>query len=692
MDYLTVKEDDIFIVSDQLGNIALDNDQGYGLYTADTRFVSGLELTINDREPIFLSAAEEDNYINQIHLANQEFEANNQLVDKETVGIKRNRFINDLLYEKVELNNYNNFPVELELKFKFAADYRDILDIRDFAAMEYDNSVELIEQETGLKFSYQGSDDIVRRTKVTCQPEPVEINNQEIKYKLTLSPKESKEVYLYIIPELKEEKVEVKDYDLALEELKESYKNWEAQGTEIKTDNQEFNQLLERSNLDLRTLMADFGQGDFPVAGIPWYVCPFGRDGLITALQMMLLNSEIAKSTLRTLAQYQGQEVDPSRDEEPGKIFHELRFGEMANVGVTPHSPYYGTADATPLFLILVAKYYRWTNDLSLVKELLPAIKKALDWIDEYGDRDGDGFIEYEASPELGYEVQVWKDSQDSMRQQDGSIAESPMAVSEVQGYVYRAKNDLVSILEQLDEIKLSRQLEKETQELKDKFESKFWLNDREFYALALDQNKDQLVSLTSDIGHCLWSGIIADDKAQQVVEKLVADDMASGWGIRTMSDKDQGYNPISYHNGSVWPHDNSLIVAGMKNYGYSQAANKIIEQLLAASKEFDYYRLPELYCGFDKSEGLVDYPIACSPQAWAAATPYLLLESVLGLEVDLPNNKLYLDPTLPSDMNTIEVKDLTLGDYQLDFEVVQKGEEVEVNLLSDSDLEVVVR
>ncbi|AGB41491.1 glycogen debranching enzyme [Halobacteroides halobius DSM 5150] len=691
MDYLTVKEGNIFIVSDQLGNIRAD-DKGYGLYTFDTRFLNKLELTINDRAPILLSAAEEENYINQIHLANQEFESHGQQVAKETVGIKRSRFINELLYEKIELNNYNNFSVELELEFKVGADYKDILDIRDFADMEYTNEVGLEEKEDRLTFSYQGSDDITRRTKIACQPKPLEISKERIKYNLTLSAKESKEVYLYITPELKEEEIEIKDYDLALEELKESYQNWEVQGTEIKTDNQEFNQLLKRSNLDLRTLMADFGQGDFPVAGIPWYVCPFGRDGLITALQMMLLNPEIAKSTLRTLAQYQGQEVNPSRDEEPGKIFHELRFGEMANTGVTPHDPYYGTADATPLFLILVAKYYRWTSDLSLVKELLPAIKKALHWIDEYGDQDGDGFIEYEASPELGYEVQVWKDSQDSMRHEYGAIANSPMAVSEVQGYAYRAKKDLAPILEQLDEVELSRQLEQEAQELKANFEAKFWLEKREFYALALDQNKDPLASITSDIGHCLWSGIIADDKAQQVVDRLVADDMSSGYGIRTMSKEDEGYNPISYHNGSVWPHDNSLIVAGMKSYGYSHAANQITNELLSASKNFEYYRLPELYCGFDKKEGIVDYPIACSPQAWAAATPYLLLEAILGLNVNLPENKVYLDPTLPDNLTTIEIRGLTLGTQQLDFKVVQKNEEIGVSLLSDSELEIIIK
>ncbi|MFW5736447.1 MAG: glycogen debranching N-terminal domain-containing protein [Halanaerobium sp.] len=690
IDYLTVKEDDIFIVSDKLGNIPMNNTEGYGLYTSDTRFLSGFELKINQKKPILLSAKENENYINKIYLSNHEYEIPGQIVPKESVVIKRNRFINNLLYEKIEIRNYNNFTVNLKLEFEFAADYKDILDIRNFSKIDYKGEKKFNNSKERLLFQYQGEDKILRETEISFKPHPQKIDKNKITYEIILDSKEKKDIYLYIKTIADKNKDHHKKYEEALTEIKSSYHEWEENTTKIKTDNQELNKLLKRSSLDLRTLMTDFGQGDFPVAGIPWYVCPFGRDGLITGLQMMILNSETAKSILRTLAEHQGETRDTSRDEEPGKIFHELRFGEMANLNQIPHTPYYGTADATPLFLILIAKYYNWSADLTFVKELLPHIKKALNWINKYGDKDEDGFVEYESSPEIGYEVKVWKDSQDSMRHRDGSIAESPMAVSEVQGYIYRAKRDLIPILDRLNEEELKEKLEIEIKSLKDKFTKEFWLYDQDFYALALDRNKEKVASITSNIGQCLWTGIIPQEKAENIVKRLVAEDMFSGWGVRTMSEINKGYNPISYHNGSVWPHENSIIASGIKKYGYSQIANKIIKSIIEVSQEFDNYRLPELYCGFNRNEGLVKYPMSCSPQAWAAAAPFLLLETILGLEVDLPNDKLYLNPDFPTDINYIKLEDLILGDEKISFELKRIDDEVKLNLLTKTEVEII--
>jgi glycogen debranching enzyme len=397
-----------------------------------------------------------------------------------------------------------------------------------------------------------------------------------------------------------------------------------------------------------------------PAAGLPWFMTVFGRDSLITSYQALPFTAELAETTLRVLAQYQATEIDDFRDAEPGKMLHEIRFGEMVHFGERPHSPYYGTADATPLFLVLLDEYERWTGDVELVRELEPNARAALRWIDEYGDRDGDGFVEYQRrNEETGLENQCWKDSWDSIRFADGTIAKGPIATCEIQGYVYDAKQRCARLARTVwGDDELAERLEREAAELKERFDRAFWVVDRAHYALALDGEKRQVDSLTSNTGHLLWSGIVPEEKAEAVARLLVGKRLFSGWGIRTMADGDAGYNPIRYHNGTVWPHENSLIALGLARYGFRAEAAQVAKAILEAATYFDY-RLPETFAGYERTRTAfpVEYPSSCSPQAWATGAPLALLRAVLGLEPD--GDRLSCDAVLPDGINRIELTEI---------------------------------
>ena len=436
--------------------------------------------------------------------------------------------------------------------------------------------------------------------------------------------------------------------------------------------------MLERSMRDIASLTLDYETGAFPSAGIPWFTAPFGRDALITAYQTLLLTPEIAKGTLRFLAKYQGKEDNAFRDEEPGKIMHEFRFGELARLGVVPHTPYYGSVDATPLFLILLSEVYRWTGDLSFVRELWDAVEGALMWLEGYGDADGDGFVEYERRSPAGLVVQGWKDSVNSVIFPDATLAEGAVALAEVQGYVYDAKRRIAELCYLMDLRILGDRLTREAAELKEAFNQAFWSAADGFYVEALDGRKRQVNVKTSNPGQALWSGIVAEERIPGLVSQLLAPDMFSGWGIRTMSAESPVYNPMSYHNGSVWPHDNALIIKGMADHGYKEAVIRLFDAFFQASLHFPYYRLPELFCGFARMGELdrpVPYPVACSPQAWAAGSAFLLLQAALGIQPDAPGNALRIvQPTLPVWLDEIRVQGLRLGETVLDLHFMQSN------------------
>jgi len=442
-------------------------------------------------------------------------------------------------------------------------------------------------------------------------------------------------------------------------------RDWERACTATESDSERFDELLDASLRDLRALLTPTPGGQLLAAGIPWYVAPFGRDSLLTAYQALPMNPELARMTLLALARLQAEADDPWRDAEPGKIPHELRSGELARTGLIPHTPYYGTVDATPLYLILAAAYYRWTGDIGTLTGLREVIDAAVAWIRDYGDHDGDGFLEYHCRSPGGLRNQGWKDSHDSVVHADGSLAEGPIALVEVQGYAYRAKLDIADVYDALGEAGVAAELRGEAEALRRAVNDAYWMPEEGTFALALDGAKRQVASVTSNPAHCLWCGVVDEDKAGAVAERLMAPDMFSGWGIRTLSSDSPAYNPMSYHNGSVWPHDNAIAAAGLKRYGFTDATEQIATALVEVGSTARDFRLPELYCGFDRSEAnaVVAYPVACIPQAWAAGAPFMLLEAMLGIRADAPDGLLTLEkPRLPPWLNRLEIRGMHVG------------------------------
>jgi glycogen debranching enzyme len=485
------------------------------------------------------------------------------------------------------------------------------------------------------------------------------------------------------------------EFDAAVHLVRRSYEDWERESAHIDTDNEVFNQLLVRGLRDLRALHTTTDRGGVMAAGIPWYVAVFGRDALISAHQMLMVNPQPARDALSLLAHYQGQRDDPWRDEQPGKILHEIRRGELAGAGHVPHTPYYGSVDATPLFVFLFAQYFRWTGDVDFANQLLPNVRAALEWIDRYGDLDGDGFVEYLCRSPSGMANQGWKDSFDSVVHEDGTLAEGPIALVEVQGYVYMAKLRVANVFDALGDYRTSSRLREEAQELKERFHRAFWMEDQSYAAAALDGEKRQVRTVVSNPGHCLYSDILTPNQAEHVARRLLQPDMFSGWGIRTMSKSATAYNPMSYHNGSVWPHDNAMIAAGLKRYGYVKATSRVVTAIFDAAIHADYMRLPELFCGFTRRtpNQPVAYPVACSPQAWAAGSPLLMLQAILGISARAHENMLTVNqPHLPPWLNVVEMRNIRVGKSSISLVFRREGEITGFSLLDrKGDVRVVM-
>lgn len=691
MEYRVIKNNDVFLMTDRHGD-AVGGDSPNGLYMRDTRFLSRLELKLNGKRPVLLSSAADDNYVAAFRLTNEHMEENGELrLWRESVEIVRERFIyNDVLYENVSMTNFSTRTVAFELEVRLDADFADMFLVRGFQPSERLGRITARETDRRhWRAEYVGCDGIRKETVVAWDAEADEANeNGEVRFAVTLAPAEAKRIRFTVAPSIDGAKPAVAEPDKALAELRKSYEQWRNGKTKVASDNPVLDSLFERGVRDLQALLSDFGYGPFPVAGLPWYAVPFGRDSLIAALQMLPLDPATAKGTLRMMAAWQGEETNPWKDEQPGKILHELRSGELSKSGQVPFAPYYGSIDSTPLFVLLAAEYAHWTGDLETVRELLPNIERALEWIDSYGDRDGDGFVEYYQESSKGIANQGWKDSADSVVHEDGSFAAAPIALVEVQGYVYQAKSRLAPIAERLGLPELARRLAEEAERLKQSFDRAFWMEDERFYAIALDADKRQVRSVTSNPGHLLMSGILSEERAKAVADRLIAPDMFSGYGIRTMSRLSTGYNPMSYHDGSVWPHDNSLILLGLSRLGFVSAAAALAGALIRAAEKFEYHRLPELFCGYDDSLGYpVSYPVACSPQAWAAGTSVVLIQAMLGLEADAPAGRLTLRPWLPEGVNRLTAADIPVGRGHLSVELTRTREDsqVEVRILANT-------
>ncbi|NIK78026.1 glycogen debranching enzyme [Paenibacillus castaneae] len=685
MDYRVIKENDLFLMTDRNGDIPEGDVSGQGLYTKDTRFLSRMEIRINDQKPILLSSAADENYISTIRLTNPHMEENGELILwRESVEIERTRFIFEgALYETFKLTSYYPKAVAFDFSVLMDADFADMFVVRGF---QYGD----LGSKTGERvvpgekvISYLGADNVKRETKIKWNTKESRIGESgELHFDVGLNHGESVEIAFFIAPIIDGNEPLQHEPNDAMSKLRASYQDWNSSSTSIQSDVPLFDKLYHRGVQDLRVLLTDLGYGAFPVAGLPWFSVPFGRDSLIAALQMLSLNPAIAKGTLLTLAAYQGQNEDEWRDEQPGKIMHEIRYGELAGTNQVPFTPYYGTIDATPLFLLLTAEYYHWTGDAALVSELMPHLNAALAWIKQFGDCDEDSFVEYYQKSSKGIANQGWKDSADSVVHRNGDYAEAPIALVEVQGYVYQALTRLAPIFRSLGHEEQAGVMEQDAKELQARFERDFWMEDEQFYAIALDKDKKRVDSVTSNAGHILMSGIASPERAQAVAKRLVAPDLFGGYGIRTMSMGAAGYNPMSYHDGSVWPHDNSICLIGLSNGGFSEEAITVMQGLLDAADKFEYNRLPELFCGYDDTLGApVPYPVACSPQAWAAGTPLTFVQALLGLQPDALNRQITIKPSLLHGMNELKVEQLQIGSGTLSLRVTRgvNGPEVEI-------------
>ena len=669
MQYRVIKSDDLFLTTDNSGDIPADS--AFGLYLGDTRFLSRMELFINGRRPALLYSAANENVLACIRLTNVHDEEGGQLrLWRESVELIRERFIyGNVLYETLRMTNFSHEPVSFDLGVVFDADFRDMFMVRGFTPTGALGQVtERRAEKTRWHAVYDGADGSRRETDITWDTEADEIGEDgAVRFAIRLRPGEEKRIHFAVAPVVDGKRPGVLPTEQALAEVRRIHEEWLQQCRKMESDNPVLNRLYERGALDLRVLLTDFGRGLFPVAGLPWYAVPFGRDSLIAALQALSFCPDIARVTLLTMADWQGTAEDPWKDEQPGKIMHELRRGELARSGQVPFAPYYGTIDATPLFVLLAAEYAHWTGDTETIEQLLPALERALAWIDQYGDRDGDGFLEYICESSGGIANQGWKDSGNSVVHDSGELARPPIALVEVQGYVYQGKQRLAPILAKLGHREWAERLQAEADQLRQRFDGAFWMPDEQFYAIALDAEKRQVRSVTSNPGHLLMSGLIGADRAEQVARRLVSADMFSGYGIRTMSVRSAGYNPMSYHNGSVWPHDNSLILLGMSRLGLKTEAGIVVSGLLRAAEHFEYARLPELFCGYDTSIGTpVPYPVACSPQAWAAGTSFVLVRTMLGLEPAALDGVIRLNPFLPPEINRLTVRDIPVAGGRL--------------------------
>ncbi|WP_096439890.1 amylo-alpha-1,6-glucosidase [Alteribacter populi] len=688
MNYRVIKENDLFLLTDEKGNIPENHPYGPGLYTKDTRFLSKFDLKINDEEPILLSSEAEENYAATMILTNPHQEKGGEVkLWRESVELKRKRFIFDgVCYEAITAKNYNPKRTAFQISLHVDADFHDMFIVRGFQDGNVGKKAANKLEKNHLLLTYDGADDIKRQTKIEWSSEPSHVTEEgDIRFNLDLDHEEERTIVFTFAPIVGNETLVVYNPQEALKKLQSSYEEWIGETTKVKTDNPTLQRLIDRGIGDLRVLLTDLGYGKFPVAGLPWFGVPFGRDSLIAALQMLPFNPEVAKGTLKTMASKQGEAKDSWHDEEPGKIMHEIRFGELANTGQIPFTPYYGTIDATPLFLVLLSEYVKWTGDLVFFTELETNVERALTWIDKYGDRDGDLFVEYHQESSKGIANQGWKDSGDSIVHRNGDYAKTPIALSEVQGYVYQAKESMAAIYGKLEKLEKADRLRREATKLKDAFEKSFWMEDQGYYALALDQDKKQVGTVTSNPGHVLLSGLLNQNRAKTVSDMLVSEKMFSGYGIRTMGKGEAGYNPISYHNGTIWPHDNSLIILGMsKTKNHVQAATAM-KGLIDSALSFEYDRLPELFCGYDAKGKAVKYPVACSPQAWAAGTPLLFVQAMLGLFPDSLNGSIEYCPQLPEGVNEVEVKDMKIGNGKLSVRVVKDGEQFRTEILENS-------
>jgi glycogen debranching enzyme len=697
-----LKNGDTFAMFDRFGDIQVLAPGKEGIYHNDTRFLSHQEMLIDGVRPLHLGAAVEDsNSLLVIDLMNPDLPGQDgrRGLEKGTLHIFRAALLwQGTCHQHIRVNHHGSESANVRLEFTFDGDFVDLFEIR---GMKRERRGERLPPEVSMNevvLPYRGRDNLLRRTRIHFQPVPTSIDSGRAIFELQLDPGTEHHLYYTIGCECEDEAQPPRiTYEAALRENNAARRAWLGGHCSVVTSNPLVNLWLDRSISDLSMLTSILPTGPYPYAGVPWYSTTFGRDGIITALECLWVDPSLACGVLKFLAATQATAVDPQNDAEPGKILHEARHSEMALTHEIPFGRYYGSVDSTPLFVILAAAYWRRTGDTMLIHDIWSNIVAALDWIDRWGDADGDGFVEYARHSDEGLVQQGWKDSHDSIFHADGRMADAPIALCEVQGYVYDAKLAAATLARVTGDPALAEKLEAQARQLRQRFQAAFWCEEIGSYAIALDGAKRQCKVASSNAGHTLWSGIASPEHANRIVDGLMAENFFSGWGIRTIRAGSARYNPMSYHNGSVWPHDNALIAIGMARYGRTEAAMQLLTSMFEASLHFDGHRLPELFCGFPRRSGAGPtlYPVACSPQAWAAAAIFGMLQACLGLDIDAGRCEISLrTPRLPAFIDWIRITrlgapapdaDLLLQRYErnVGIEVVRKQSQVGVTVVA---------
>ncbi len=685
-----LKHGDTFAVFDRFGDIDPLGPGALGLYHGDTRFLSRLVLRLEGRRPLLLdSSVKEDNALLTVDLMNADtLRENDGAIARGSLHVFRSKVLwNSACHERVRLHNYAREPIAFAFSIQFDADFVDLFEVRGMPRARRGRIIEPQAGERSLVLGYVGRDDRTRRTRIVLDATP-EWDGSRAIFHVRLDAHEEKSFRWAIACEVDGDRADAGRphpiYETASEHASHALVQLRSREPTIESSNPQFNRWIDRSLADIQLLRTETPYGPYPYAGVPWYSTAFGRDGIITALQCLWMNPDLARGVLACLAATQAEAESAEQDAQPGKILHETRAGEMAALGEVPFGRYYGSIDATPLFVMLADAYHQRTGELGFVVELWPHVERALEWIDHYGDIDDDGFYEYSRRSGTGLLNQGWKDSQDAIFHADGAQAEGPIALCEVQGYVYAAKRAAARLAENLEMPERARALEQQASLLRERFEAAFWCDDLGTYALALDGAKRACRVVSSNAGHCLFTGIASFERAARVARTLTDEANFSGWGIRTIASTERGFNPMSYHNGSVWPHDNSIIAAGFALYGLKDAAVKVLDGLFDAALQFELHRLPELFCGFPRrpGEAPTHYPVACSPQAWAAGAVLLCLQACLGLEVRGPTATVkFSNPVLPAFARRLRINGLRVGDASVDLLLARRAGDVGVSV-----------
>jgi glycogen debranching enzyme len=700
----TLKQGRTFGLFDRFGDMQVLVADKEGLYHDDTRYLSHIELTIDGARPLHLgSSVEDSNSLLAIDLMNPDLPAceGRDALPKGTLHIFRAKVLwEGACHEHVRISHHGGEATTVRIEFTFAGDFADLFEVRGMRRERRGELGAPEVQRDEVVLPYRGLDGVARCTRIRFEPRPAFLDGTRAGFELRLEPGSEHHLYCTVLCDASSEDdalPRARSYDEALQRNRQARRDWSEGHCHVSTSNPLVNLWLERSVSDLAMLTTRMPTGPYPFAGVPWYSTTFGRDGILTALEYLWVDPSLARGVLAFLAQTQASESDAANDAEPGKILHEARYSEMARTHEIPFGRYYGSVDSTPLFVVLAGAHYARTRDAEFARRLWPHVLRALDWMDRAGDADGDGFVEYARRSREGLVQQGWKDSHDSIFHRDGTMADAPIALCEVQGYVYEAKHAASELARVMGDVALAQRLKHEAEQIKHRFDGAFWCEPLGSYAIALDGGKRQCQVLSSNAGHTLWSGIASQAHAQRIIDGLMGPAFFSGWGIRTIAAGSARYNPMSYHNGSIWPHDNALIAMGMARYGRTEAAMELFAATFDASLFFDGHRLPELYCGFPRRPGAGPtlYPVACSPQAWAAAAPFGMLQACLGLEVRAEHHEIVLRrPRLPNFIDWMRVKnlgapgpsvDLLLQRYErnVGVEVVRKDEGVRVTVVA---------